>query len=83
MADDGNIMLEDEAPISAQELYEALEQSTNSVGPQRAEAEARLKQWEASAKAGFVFGLLHIIGSYSLNEVTFTDLCRVYGYHCF
>jgi hypothetical protein len=75
MAEDGASMDDGDSPISLQELYQALEQSTNAVGPQRAEAEALLRSWESTAKPGFFVGLIQVVKEYSnVGEVSCTWL---------
>eukprot|EP00884_Botryococcus_braunii_P020366 jgi/Botrbrau1/7012/Bobra.0165s0041.1 len=68
MADESNIMVDDEPRLTVEEIYQALEASTNSIGPQRTEAEGRLKHWESSSKRGFVVGLLQVIREYNVSE---------------
>jgi hypothetical protein len=71
MADpeDGIEMVENEEPIKVDALYAALEKCTDAMAPGRAEAEAMLKQAEASARPAFLSGLLQIVSEPSVKEV--------------
>lgn len=59
------IMADVESKVKVEELYHALEQSVNAFGQARVDAEARLKQWDSTAKPGFIIGLLQIIGEHN------------------
>lgn len=71
MADpeDGVEMVEQEEPMNVEMLYAALEKSTDAMAPDRAQAEAVLKQAEAGAKPGYVLGLLQIVRETTVKEV--------------
>jgi hypothetical protein len=88
MADpeDGIEMAENEEPMDVKVLYGALEKCTDAMAPGRAEAEAMLKQAEASARPGFLSGLLQIVREPSVKEVGMLptlgllyELCSRYG----
>lgn len=58
-------MADAESSVRVEDLYRALEQSTNAFGQARADAEALLKHWDSSARPGFMIGLLQIVGEYN------------------